>query len=120
LGQSTCFGLGGDPIVGLSFVDALKMFEQDQHTKMVVLVGEIGGNAEELAAEYIVTSNYSKKAVAFVAGRTAPRGKRMGHAGAIVVGKAGTAVSKIEAFAAAGVEVAEKPSDVARLLAGTG
>jgi len=118
LGQSTCFGLGGDPIVGVSFVDALKMFSKDRQTKAVVLIGEIGGNAEEQAAEYISTMEYSKHVVAFVAGRTAPVGKRMGHAGAIVMGKAGTAETKIEAFKAAGVGVAEKPSDIGKLLAG--
>jgi succinyl-CoA synthetase alpha subunit len=118
LGQSTCFGLGGDPVVGLSFVDALKMFERDSQTKAVVLIGEIGGNAEEQAADYMVASKYPKPVAAFVAGRTAPRGKRMGHAGAIVMGKAGTAESKIEAFKAAGVMVAERPSDITRLLAG--
>jgi succinyl-CoA synthetase alpha subunit len=118
LGQSTCFGLGGDPVVGLSFVDALKMFERDSQTKAIVLIGEIGGNAEEQAADYLVASKYSKPVAAFVAGRTAPAGKRMGHAGAIVMGKAGTAESKIEAFKAAGVMVAERPSDIARLLVG--
>ena len=118
LGQSTCFGLGGDPVVGLSFVDALKMFERDSQTKAIVLIGEIGGNAEEQAAEYLVASKYPKPVAAFVAGRTAPPGKRMGHAGAIVMGRAGTAESKIEAFKAAGVMVAERPSDITRLLAG--
>jgi len=118
LGQSTCFGLGGDPIVGLSFVDALKMFEKDDQTETVVLIGEIGGNAEEQAAEYIASGKYPKPVVTFVAGRTAPPGKRMGHAGAIVMGKAGTAENKIEAFKTAGVKVAEKPSDIARLLVG--
>jgi succinyl-CoA synthetase alpha subunit len=117
LGQSTCLGLGGDPIVGLSFVDALKMFAEDGQTSAVALIGEIGGNAEELAAEYIREVNYPKPVVAFVAGRTAPSGKRMGHAGAIIMGKAGTAKSKIEAFHAVGVEVADRPRDVARLLA---
>ncbi|MGB9134746.1 MAG: succinate--CoA ligase subunit alpha [Candidatus Bathyarchaeia archaeon] len=117
LGQSTCFGLGGDPVVGLSFVDALRLFEKDSQTKAVVLIGEIGGNAEERAAEYVTDYRYPKPVVAFVAGRSAPSGKRMGHAGAIVMGKAGTAESKIEAFKAAGVMVAERPSDVARLLA---
>ena len=118
LGQSTCFGLGGDPVVGLNFVDALRMFEKDSQTKAVVLIGEIGGNAEEQAAEYVATAKYPKPVAAFVAGRAAPPGKRMGHAGAIVMGKAGTAESKIEAFKAAGVLVAERPSDVAKLLAG--
>lgn len=117
LGQSTCVGLGGDPIVGLSFVDGLKEFEKDEQTQAVVLIGEIGGNFEELAAEFVSTESYSKPVVAFVAGRTAPPGKRMGHAGAIIMGKSGTAASKIEAFEKAGVKVAEKPSDLARLLA---
>jgi len=117
LGQSTCLGLGGDPITGLNFVDALKLFEKDPQTKAVVLIGEIGGNLEELTAEYIVKKEYPKPVVAFIAGRSAPPGKRMGHAGAIVMGKAGTAESKIEAFREADVEVAEKPSDIARLLA---
>jgi len=116
LGQSTCIGLGGDLIVGLSFVDVLKEFERDEQTQAVALIGEIGGNFEELAAEFVATEGYSKPVVAFVAGRTAPPGKRMGHAGAIIMGKAGTAESKIEAFEKAGVKVAEKPSDVARLL----
>ncbi|MBX5326212.1 MAG: succinate--CoA ligase subunit alpha [Candidatus Bathyarchaeia archaeon] len=116
LGQSTCVGLGGDPIVGLSFVDVLRMFEKDKQTRAVALIGEIGGNAEELAATYIQEVDYPKPVVAFVAGRTAPPGKRMGHAGAIVMGKAGTAQSKIEAFKAVGVDVAERPGDVAKLL----
>jgi succinyl-CoA synthetase alpha subunit len=116
LGQSTCLGLGGDPITGLNFVDALKMFEKDSQTKAVVLIGEIGGNLEELTAEYIMKEEYPKPVVAFIAGRCAPPGKRMGHAGAIIMGKAGTAESKIEAFRKANVRVAEKPSDVAKLL----
>jgi len=117
LGQSTCLGLGGDPIVGLNFIDILKIFRKDEKTDAVVLIGEIGGNLEELAADYIKETNYPKPVVAFIAGKTAPPGKRMGHAGAIIMGRAGTAQSKIEAFRKAGVEVAEKPSDVARLLA---
>jgi succinyl-CoA synthetase alpha subunit len=116
LGQSTCLGLGGDPITGLNFIDALRMFEKDQQTKAVVLIGEIGGNQEELAAKYITTEKYSKPVVALIAGRSAPQGKRMGHAGAIVMGKAGTAESKIEALRGAGVKVAEKPSDIAGML----
>jgi len=116
MGQSTCLGLGGDPITGLNFIDALKMFEKDSQTKAVVLIGEIGGNLEELAAEYITREKYPKPVVAFIAGRSAPSGKRMGHAGAIVMGKAGTAESKIEAFKNAGVKVAEKPSDIPELL----
>jgi succinyl-CoA synthetase alpha subunit len=117
LGQSTCIGLGGDPVVGLSFVGALKMFEVDEHTEAVALIGEIGGKMEEIVANFVSKEGYSKPIVAFVAGRTAPPGKRMGHAGAIVMGGAGTAQSKIAAFRKAGIEVAEKPSDVARLLA---
>ncbi|MEM3898245.1 MAG: succinate--CoA ligase subunit alpha [Candidatus Bathyarchaeia archaeon] len=115
-GQSTCIGLGGDPIVGLNFIDVLKLFEKDTQTEAVILIGEIGGNLEEATAEYIVKEKYPKPVVAFVTGRTAPTGKRMGHAGAIVMGKTGTAESKIEAFKKAGVEVAEKPSDVVSLL----
>lgn len=116
LGQSTCLGLGGDPITGLNFIDILKTFEKDPQTKAVVLIGEIGGNLEELTAEYIAKQRYPKPVVAFIAGRSAPPGKRMGHAGAIIMGKAGTAETKIEAFRSAGVKVAEKPSDVARLV----
>ncbi len=117
LGQSTCIGLGGDPVVGLSFVDMLKEFDRDEQTKGVALIGEIGGDLEERAAEYVTSEGYRKPIVAYVAGRMAPSGKRMGHAGAIIMGKAGTAESKIEALERAGVQVAEKPSDVARLLA---
>ncbi|UCE74696.1 MAG: succinate--CoA ligase subunit alpha [Methanomassiliicoccales archaeon] len=115
LGQSTTIGLGGDPVVGLSFVDVLKKFEADEETKAVVLVGEIGGNAEEIAAKYI-RDNFSKPVVAYIAGRTAPPGKRMGHAGAIVSGGMGTAESKIKALTEAGVSVAELPSDVVKIL----
>jgi len=117
LGQSTCVGLGGDPVVGLNFVEMLETFLEDEQTRAVALIGEIGGNLEELAAEFIAKENYPKPVVTFIAGRTAPPGKRMGHAGAIVMGRTGTAQSKIEAFKKAGVEVAEKPSDVARILA---
>jgi len=117
LGQSTCIGLGGDPITGLNFIETLKMFEKDSKTKAVVLIGEIGGNLEELTAEYIAKEKYPKPVVAFIAGRSAPPGKRMGHAGAIVMGKAGTAESKIEKLKSADVKVAEKPSDVAEILA---
>jgi succinyl-CoA synthetase alpha subunit len=117
LGQSTCLGLGGDPITGLNFIDALEMFKKDSQTKAVVLIGEIGGNLEELAADYIAKNKYPKPVVAFIAGRSAPPGKRMGHAGAIVMGKAGTAESKIEKLKSAGVKVAEKPNDVPELLA---
>ncbi|MEJ2047163.1 MAG: succinate--CoA ligase subunit alpha [Dehalococcoidia bacterium] len=118
LGQSVCVGLGGDAITGLDFIDTLKMFNEDEATRAVVLVGEIGGNAEELAAQYIAETHYPKPVAAYVAGRFAPPGKRMGHAGAIIMGSAGTARSKIDAFIAAGVAVAERPGDVARLLQG--
>ena len=117
LGQSTCLGLGGDPVVGLSFVEVLKEFEKDESTRAVALIGEIGGNLEEKAAECISKEGYEKPVAAFIAGRTAPPGKRMGHAGAIIMGGAGTAQNKIEALEAAGVGVAEKPGDVARILA---
>jgi len=116
MGQSTCVGMGGDPIVGLDFVRMLKMFKDDDETKGVVLIGEIGGSAEEMAAEYIAETKYPKPVVAYIAGRAAPPGKRMGHAGAIVMGYTGTAESKMKAFAAAGVPVAEKPSDITKLL----
>ena len=116
LGQSTCVGLGGDPIVGLDFIKILEMFKEDEETKGVVLIGEIGGNAEELAAQYIAETNYPKPVVAYIAGRLAPPGKRMGHAGAIIMGNTGTASSKIEAFTKAGIPVAEKPSDITDLL----
>jgi len=117
LGQSTCLGVGGDPVVGLNFIDALELFKADQKTKAVVLIGEIGGNMEELTAEYITQTRYPKPVVAYVAGRFAPEGKKMGHAGAIITGKQGTAQSKIDAFLSSGVKVAEKPSDVAAILA---
>jgi succinyl-CoA synthetase alpha subunit len=116
LGETTCVGLGGDAIIGLDFVDLLEMFKDDTETRGVVLVGEIGGNAEELAAQHIAETHYPKPVVAYIAGRFAPPGKRMGHAGAIIVGSAGTAESKIDAFYTAGVAVAEKPSHVAALL----
>ncbi|MEM2911082.1 MAG: succinate--CoA ligase subunit alpha [Candidatus Bathyarchaeia archaeon] len=116
MGQSTCVGIGGDPIVGLNFIDILKFFEKDPQTKAVVLIGEIGGNLEELTAKYIASSKYPKPVVAFIAGRSAPPGRRMGHAGAIIMGKAGTAESKIAALRNAGVAVAEKPSEVTVLL----
>ena len=117
LGQTTCVGLGGDPIIGLSFVDVMKMFHADQTTKAVVLIGEIGGDLEERAANYIVEEDFEKPTVAFIAGRTAPPEKRMGHAGAIILGKAGSAESKVEAFRAAGVYVADTPAEVVNYLA---
>ena len=114
-GQSTCIGMGGDPVIGLSFIDLLSRFEQDSQTEAVVLVGEIGGNVEELAAHYI-SEQMSTPVVAFIAGRTAPPGKRMGHAGAIIAGGSGTAEDKIAAFEAVGVPVAKEPSEIPALL----
>jgi succinyl-CoA synthetase alpha subunit len=119
IGQSTCLGVGGDAVTGLNFVDVLELFRDDTETKAVALIGEIGGNLEELAAKYIAKENYPKPVVSYIAGRSAPDGKRMGHAGAIVMGNSSTAKTKIAAFEAAGVKVAEKPSDVAKLLAQT-
>ena len=116
LGQSTCLGIGGDAIIGVDFVGALEMFRDDEETDGVVLIGEIGGNAEEAAATYIAETSYPKPVVAYIAGRTAPPGKRMGHAGAIVMGEAGTARSKIDAFTGAGVAVADRPSQIVGLL----
>ena len=111
LGQSTCIGIGGDPIVGTLFIDTLKLFEEDPETEAIVLIGEIGGDAEIKAAEYI-KENISKPVAAFIAGQTAPKGKRMGHAGAIISGGSGTAAEKMNALKAAGVTVAESPADI--------
>jgi succinyl-CoA synthetase alpha subunit len=116
LGQSTCLGVGGDPVVGLSFVDVLEMFRKDPGTESIAMIGEIGGNAEEMAAEYIKNTKYPKPIAAYVAGRAAPPGKRMGHAGAIIMGRSGTAETKIEALKDAGVKLALKPGEIAKLL----
>jgi succinyl-CoA synthetase alpha subunit len=116
LGQSTCLGVGGDPVVGLSFVDVLEMFRRDSATKAIAMIGEIGGNAEEMAAEYVKKIRYRKPIAAYIAGRAAPPGKRMGHAGAIITGRAGTAETKIEALRRAGVKIALKPGEIAKLL----
>ncbi len=118
IGQSTCLGIGGDPFTGLNFVDVLKLFRSDDSTKSVVLIGEIGGSAEEDAAKYIKDTGYEKPVVAYVAGRAAPPGKRMGHAGAIITGTEGTAAAKIESLSAAGVKVAQVPSELPNLLRG--
>jgi succinyl-CoA synthetase alpha subunit len=115
IGISTAIGLGGDPCVGLTPIEAVKLFQEDKDTKAIVMVGEIGGDAEERAAAYI-KDNCDLPVVGFIAGRTAPPGKRMGHAGAIISGSTGTAAAKIEAMNKAGIAVADKPSDVARLL----
>ena len=110
-GQSTCVGIGGDPVVGSNFVDILEIFKKDEETKLVVLIGEIGGNAEEEAAEFI-KSKMTKPVVAFIAGRTAPPGKRMGHAGAIIMGRSGRWDDKVKALKEAGAIIAESPSDI--------
>ncbi|MBI2305662.1 MAG: succinate--CoA ligase subunit alpha [Chloroflexi bacterium] len=117
IGQSTCFGIGGDPIVGMSFVDALELFEQDTGTDAVFVIGEIGGTAEQEAARYI-KSRMSKPVAAFVAGSTAPPGRRMGHAGAIVTGSQGTAQEKVAAFSAAGVAIARSPAEIGVVVEG--
>ncbi|MCH7753500.1 succinate--CoA ligase subunit alpha [candidate division KSB1 bacterium] len=111
IGQSTCIGIGGDPIIGTTFTDALKIFKDDTDTEAVVVIGEIGGTAEQEAAAYI-KENLDKPVVAFVAGRTAPPGRRMGHAGAIISGSEGTAAEKTEILRNAGVHVAETPADI--------
>jgi len=122
IGQSTCIGIGGDPIIGTNFIDALALFKEDSSTHGIVLIGEIGGSAEEAAADYI-QKNLSVPVVAFIAGRTAPPGKRMGHAGAIISGGSGTAAEKIRALQAAGIRVVENPALIGETMAqalGTG
>jgi len=116
IGQSTCLGIGGDPYTGLNFVEVLKLFRDDPGTTALVLIGEIGGSAEEEAARYISETDYPKPVVAYVAGRAAPPGKRMGHAGAIITGTEGTAAAKIESLTSVGVTVADVPSDLPRML----
>ena len=114
IGQTTCVGIGGDPLPGLRFIDIMRMFEADEKTDAVVMVGEIGGSDEETACEFIKTMR--KPVVGFISGRTAPPGKRMGHAGAIISGNTGTPQSKVDAFLAAGAKVADRTSDVPALL----
>lgn len=115
LGATTCVGIGGDPINGTNFIDVLGMFEDDPHTEKVVMIGEIGGTDEEKAAQFIA-SQMTKPVVAFIAGQTAPPGKRMGHAGAIIEGGAGTAAEKVKALETAGVQVAKHPEEITSLL----
>jgi len=117
LGQSTCVGIGGDPIHGMNFIDVLSRFQADDQTKGIVMVGEIGGSEEEDAAEYI-KAHVTKPVVAYIAGQTAPAGKRMGHAGAIVTGGKGTAEGKIAALKAAGIEVVNSPTDIGTAMMG--
>lgn len=117
IGQSTCLGIGGDPIVGTNLLEAMELFAADDETEAVVLIGEIGGNDEEQAA-LMVRNGYPKKVAAFIAGRTAPPGKRMGHAGAIVTGGTGTAADKVKAFEEAGVPVAATPGEMAGIVSG--
>ena len=117
IGQTTAVGIGGDPVIGTTFIDALRLFQDDPHTEAIVLLGEIGGSDEERAAEFI-RQQVSKPVVGFIAGRTAPPGKTMGHAGAIISGTSGTAAAKIAALEAAGVRVADRPGGVAELMRG--
>jgi succinyl-CoA synthetase alpha subunit len=116
IGQSTCIGIGGDPIIGTSFTDAIKMFNEDPDTHAIIMIGEIGGNAEEQAAEYI-KANVKKPVVGFIAGQTAPPGRRMGHAGAIISGGQGTAKDKYAAMQAAGIKTVQTPADLGSTLA---
>jgi len=116
IGQSTCIGIGGDPIIGTSFLDAIKLFNEDPDTHAIIMIGEIGGNAEEQAAEYI-KANVQKPVVGFIAGQTAPPGRRMGHAGAIISGGQGTAADKYAAMNAAGIRTIQTPADLGSTVA---
>ncbi len=115
-GISTAIGIGGDPITGLNFIEVLDMFEKDDDTKAIIVIGEIGGTYEEELANKIGRGRYSKPIVAFIAGKTAPPGKRMGHAGAIIMGNKGSYSSKVEAFSSVGVDIAQKPEDIVKII----
>jgi succinyl-CoA synthetase alpha subunit len=117
IGQSTCIGIGGDPIIGTTFIDLLSLFKDDSQTDGVVMIGEIGGSAEEDAAQWIQNNNFDKSVVAFIAGQTAPPGRRMGHAGAIIAGGKGTASDKIESLRNAGITVCDSPADIGKTMA---
>jgi len=116
IGQSTCIGIGGDPIIGTTFLDAVRMFNDDPGTRAIVMIGEIGGNAEEVAAAFI-KKHVKKPVVGFIAGQTAPPGRRMGHAGAIISGGQGTAADKYKAMRAAGIHTVQSPADIGQTVA---
>ena len=115
IGQSTCIGIGGDPIIGTSFLDSIRLFNEDPETEAIVMIGEIGGNAEENAAEYI-RAHVKKPVVGFIAGQTAPPGRRMGHAGAIITGGTGTAKEKYKAMEAAGIRTVQSPAEIGHMM----
>jgi len=117
IGQSTCIGIGGDPIIGTTFIDLLSLFKDDPHTEGVVMIGEIGGSAEEEAAQWMQNNNFDKSVVAFIAGQTAPPGRRMGHAGAIIAGGKGTAVDKMTSLRNAGITVCDSPAEIGKTMA---